>query len=190
MLKFTTELSVSNRIPFLDLDVNGQGEAFKTKVHRKSTNSGKTTNGESECPKRYHTSVIRAFIRRAIKYCSEWEDVHMELRRSKQILVNNGYSNHDIDQEIRSQIDRVNGKRAEDKQDTITLFVRNQMSSAHRTDERVLRHIVLSNTRSTQDNVKIKVQIYYKSRKIHNLVMKNNLTKNDDKLKRTNVIYK
>ena len=47
-----------------------------------------------------------------------------------------------------------------------------------------------SNTRPTQDNVKIKVQIYYKSRKIHNLVMKNNLTKNDDKLKRTNVIYK
>lgn len=190
VLKFTTELSTNNRIPFLDLDVDGQGETFKTKVYRKATNTGQTMNGDSECPKRYHTSVIRGFIRRAIKYCSEWETVHAELERSKQILVNNGYSNHEIDHEIKSQMDRVNTKQVNEKPDTITLFVKNQMSSAYRVDEKVLKHIVLSNTKPTHDNVKIKVQIFYKNRKMHNLIMKNNLTQNDDKLKRTNVIYK
>jgi len=87
-------------------------------------------------------------------------------------------------------MDRVNTKQVNEKPDTITLFVKNQMSSAYRVDEKVLKHIVLSNTKPTHDNVKIKVQIFYKNRKMHNLIMKNNLTQNDDKLKRTNVIYK
>ena len=84
----------------------------------------------------------------------------------------------------------VNAKQANEKANTITLFVKNQMSSAYRVDERVLRHIVQSNMHPTDENAKIKVQIYYKSRKVHNLVMRNNLIQNSDQLKRTNVIYK
>ena len=64
------------------------------------------------------------------------------------------------------------------------------MSPAYRVDERVLKDIVLNNTRPTDRKVKIKLQIYYKSQKVHSLFMKNNPTKNEDNLKRTNVIYK
>ena len=46
------------------------------------------------------------------------------------------------------------------------------MSSAYREDERVLKHIVPSKTKLTHDNVKIKVQIFYISQKVHILVMK------------------
>ena len=62
------------------------------------------------------------------------------------------------------------------------------MSTAYRVDERVLKWIVLNNTRPTDENVKIKLQIYYKSQKVHSLFMKNNPTKQEDNLKRTNVI--
>ena len=69
--------------------------------------SGKCLNGISECPSRYKKSVIRAFIRRAVKVCSSWDLLHVEFTRIKQILVNNGYSNQEIDDEIRTYLDRV-----------------------------------------------------------------------------------
>ena len=190
VLTFTTELSTDNKIPFLDLDIDAQDGTFKTKVHRKPTDCGKTMHGESECPRRYHTSVIRAFVRRAIKHCSDWTTVHDELQISKQILVNNGYSNSDIDSEIKSQLNKTHEQHQTTQQETITLLVKNQMSSAYRVDERVLRDIVLNNIQPAQDNVKVKLQIYYISRKMHSRFMKNKPSQNNDKLKRTNVIYK
>ena len=190
VLTFTTELSIDNKIPFLDLDLDGHDGTFKTKVHRKPTDKNKTMHGESECPKRYHISVIRALVRRGITHCSDWQTVHEELQFCKQTLVNNGFSNADIDSEIKSQLDRAHQRQQTTKPDTITLMVKNQMSSSYRVDERVLTDIVLNNIHPTQDNVKIKLHIYYKNKKAHTLIMKNNLTQSDDKLKRTNVIYK
>ena len=73
VLKFTFELSVQNRLPFLDVMVSQDGTKFATSVYRKPTDAGKCLNGKSECPSRYKTSVIRAFIRRAVKNCSSWD---------------------------------------------------------------------------------------------------------------------
>ena len=140
-LKFTIELSVQNRIPFLDVDIDGNGVQFKTKVFKKATDAGNCLNAASECPESYKLSVIRSYVRKAIKLSSDWKALHSELQRVKQVLVNNGYSNCSIDEEIKKQLN-MNVKEKDQKatqKSKIQLFYMNQMSSAYKTDERVLK---------------------------------------------------
>ncbi|KAF0287536.1 hypothetical protein FJT64_014062 [Amphibalanus amphitrite] len=141
VLKFTIEENKERRLAFLDLDVDASDGTFKTTVYRKPTNTGRCMNGKSECPERYKTSVIRAYVRRAVKYCNTWEALHEELKNVKQILVNNNFSNTDIDKEIQAQLSRHNQtktKPAAAKRDIIRLFYKNQMSPSHKVDERAL----------------------------------------------------
>ena len=70
VLKFTIDESSNQRIAFLDLDIDASDGTFKTTVYRKPTNTGRCMNGKSECPDRYRLSVIRAYVRRAIRYCT------------------------------------------------------------------------------------------------------------------------
>ena len=72
---------------------------------------------------------------------------------------------------------------------THTVYYENQMSSAYKTDERILKTIVSQNTRCIQPDDKLKFIIYYKNRKTSNMIMKNNLNSSSDPLKRTNVVY-
>ena len=188
-LQFTTEISVSNRIPFLDFDITKQDGVLKTKVYRKPTNPGRCMNAASECPSRYKASVIRSFIHRALKYCSDWDAVHHELQRCKQILVNNGYSNTDVDHEINRQMQQRQQPKPTDKRNTITVFYKNHMTPAYRVDERVLKNIIDSNVTCTEPSIKLDLVIFYKNTKVGGLVMRNNLTRDTSVLKKTNVIY-
>ena len=190
VLKFTAETSTNNRIPFLDLDIEAENGGFKTRVFRKATDKGKTMHGSSECPKRYHKSVIRSFIRRAMKYSSEWSDVHHELQRCKQTLVNNGYSNTEIDMEIKAQMERQHLEQEKPKQQNILLYYKNQMSPSYQVDEKVVQQIIHNNVKPTNQDNKVDLRVYYKSRKVRDLIMKNNMKRDENKLKQTNVVYK
>ena len=72
----------------------------------------------------------------------------------------------------------------------------NQMSSAYKTDERVLKKIVNDNVKTTDENDQLSLMIYYKSTKTQNLIMKNNKVmqnkrqRTDEWLTVTNVVYK
>ena len=57
-------------------------------------------NGEGECPDRYKQSVVRGFLYRAKTIGSERSELLIEISRCKQILINNGYSNRQVDNEI------------------------------------------------------------------------------------------
>ena len=190
-LRFTTEVSVENRISFLDIDISQEDGTLKTKVYRKPTNIGNCMNGKSECPARYKTSVIRSFIRRAFKYCSDWKSTHQELQRSKQILVNNGYTNTEVDAEIQNQMTRHHQpqQRQNQTEQIIQVFYRNQMSPSYRVDERVLRDIIKKNVKCTLPNTRLQITIYYKNTKVGALIMRNNITEQKSDLKCTNVIY-
>ena len=133
VLHFTYELSHDNTISFLDVVVERGDNRFNTSVYRKPTNTGQTLNADSECPTRYKTSVIRSFVRRAIRSCSTNETMHQEFVRTKQLLVNNGYRNRDIDIEIRHQLDQQYSSD-NDKHDKITthhLYYKNFMNSEY-----------------------------------------------------------
>ena len=216
VLQFTYELNVDNKIPFLDVLVNTEGGTFATTVYRKATDIGQCLNAQSECPQRYKTSVIRSFIRRAMKYCSTWTELDMEFRRIKQLLANNGYSNTEVDAEIKRHLDRLahdtshtenetenNHQQSRSPHDTsndtnnictttgtnINLYYRNYMSDAYKVDERVLQDIISDCVRCTNPNDRLKIQIYYKNKKTHELVMRNNTLSDGNKLKRSNVVY-
>ena len=189
VLHFTYEMSINGTLPFLDVLVESRDGRYVTDVYRKPTNAGLTMNAQSECPQRYKRSVIRAFVRRALRICSNYELLHAELDRAKQLLMNNGYTNSEVDREIRILLDNHLNRQTKPKNRSVcNLFYRNYMNSAYRTDERILKNIVAKNVKGTGEN-EVNLQIYYKSKKTRNLFMRNNLTKTET-LKRTNVVYK
>ena len=190
VLKFTYELSVNNKIPFLDILISNDNGILKTTVYRKATNVGKCLNAVSECPQRYQLSVVRSHLSRAYKNCSSWDLIHLEIQRCKQILINNGYSNHLLDKEIHKFLSNIFSQTQEQtNQNTINIYYRNQMTPAHLTDERVLHDIVTRNVTTNNPQDKLNLIIYYKNTKVSNLIMKNNTTKKLNKLQKTNVVY-
>ena len=193
VLKFTYELNVERTIPFLDVLVENQDGNYVTKVYRKPTDKGQCLNARSECPSQYKTSVIRGAIRRAHRICSSWQLFDEELGRSKQILINNGYSNSEFDQEVGIFLQQIHRKDEKDKKSDekkrIKVYYKNQMTDAYKVDERVLKDIIKRNTKCSQENIDLTLCIYYKNQKTSNLLMRNNLNPNKE-LKCTNVIYK
>ena len=95
---------------------------------------------------------MRAFIRRAHKHCSSYELLHSELSRIKQVLVNNGYSNSEVDREIKTHLDKTRSVEPEQKKSNIHLYYRNFMSTAYKVDERVIRGIISENVKCIDDN--------------------------------------
>ena len=63
------------------------------------------------------------------------------------------------------------------------------MSTAHKTDERIMTDIVTRGVIPTNPNDQVQLIIFYKNKKTSNLFMKNNTTQTHDDLKRTSVIY-
>ena len=190
VLRFTYEINIQNKIPFLDVFIDSNDGQYTTSVFRKKTNLGKCLNALSECPQRYKLSVIRAYLRRAHRNCSSWELFHQELSRVKQILINNGYSNTDVDKETRLFITRTLLQHTQnDTHTTHTVFYKNQMTPAYKTDERVLHDIISRNVTCTNPQNKLLLIIYYKNPRVLNLIMKNNLSQDPSFLKKTNVVY-
>ena len=138
-------------------------------------------NASGDSPKQYKVSVIKGFLYRAKSICSYKNELLLEIKRSKQILINNGYSNRDVDNEIRRFL-----KLSEST--THTLFYRNYMNSHYQKDEKALKDLVRENV-TMKENNKLKLVIYYKNRKARDLVMKSNLGNDVRELARTNIIY-
>ncbi|XP_068229709.1 uncharacterized protein [Palaemon carinicauda] len=103
VLHFTVENSVDNSLPFLDVFISSTNEGFQTTVYTKPTNLGMCLNGESECPSRYRALTIKAFVWRALSHWSSWTETHKELERAAQVLINNGYSNKQVQQYQRDE---------------------------------------------------------------------------------------
>ena len=147
-------------------------------------------NGSSECPKRYKRGVIRTYVRRALKICSSWESFGSEITHVKKMLTSNSYTATDIDREIEAALNDFIAPNLDKKpEDTKThvLYYKNQMSSAYKLDERVLKDIVMKHVAPT-DETRLKLLIYYKNRRTSNLIMRNNQYK-EPELKCTNVVY-
>lgn len=149
VLNFTHELSVNGTLPFLDVEVKIVNNEYKTTVHRKPTNAVSCLHPMSECPDRYKRSVIRSYVDRANKVCNDELSLKAELSRSKQILVNNGFLNSEVDTAIKNYRPPTSKNRSASEMPgkTHKIYYCNQMSDAYKTDERILRDIVYKNTR-------------------------------------------
>ena len=75
------------------------------------------------------------------------------------------------------------------QQTYIKLFYRNQMHYNYKSDENILKTLILRNVLPTDPNKKIKLIIYYNKFKTSNLVIRNNSFPLVGVLQKTNVIY-
>ena len=191
VLNFTYEMSVNNLLPFLDISIQATSTGFETTVYVKPTDAGHCLNFSSECSLNYKRSVITSHVRRAYKVCSSWVTFDNEIKRVKQLLINNGYSNSFVDSETSKMIDKLFNRKDTEKHQNIKLYYKNQMSSAYKMDEKVIKDIINRNVKCTNKEMEVQTVIYYKNSKVKNLVMANNLLQpKKSGLQRTNVVYK
>ena len=188
-LRFTIEKSTDNKLPFLNVLVERSGNTVKSSVFRKPTDVGRCLNALSECPDRYKVSVVKGFLFRAKKLCSDKTAFLNELNRSKKILVNNGYSNRLIDIEIKKFLRRDSAEVHPSTGSTHKVFYMNFMNPKYQQNEAAIRKIIKDNVRTVNANDHLQLIVYYKSTKTKDLVMKNNLTPKLRELARTNLIY-
>ena len=107
----------------------------------------------------------------------------------KQVLVNNGFPNYIVDREIKVVLSNISLGKQQDNTSKIKILYCNQMNDNYKVDETVISNIIKSNVIPKKTTSKIDLIIYYKNRKAHQMVMKNNLTRKKCPLSKTSVIY-
>ena len=156
----------------------------------KATNIGQCINYKSICPERYKTGVIRTFLHRAYHVCSEWSSFYVEVQRIKQVLTNSNFPARVIDREVEKFI----GKHIDQplvQQDTndISFFFENQMSATYKADEKKLKELFESHVLPVSESDRVKLFIYYKQRKLHNMFIRNNEHRESELENRHHVVY-
>ena len=120
---------------------------------------------------------------------------YKEVENIKQALINNGFPNYIVDEQIKPTTKNVNQQNKHcttpsSQQTYIKLFYRNQMHYNYKSNERILKTLIHKNILPTDPNKKIKLVIYYNKFKTSNLVIRNDSSPSFGVLQKTNVIYK
>ena len=180
------KLKKNKQLIFLDTLLTQTEQAIMTEVHTKTTSSGDCINYNSICSERYKTGVISGLLHRAYKISSNWQLFHQEVLRIKQLLTNNNFPQALIDKTINSFINnKTIQANNEDNSSTVKLFYQSQMCSNHKVEENQLHNILNKNLQPLPNNV-IKLFIYYRNKKLKNLVMRNKYHKSDEQ---SSVVY-
>jgi hypothetical protein len=110
-LRFTTEVEVKKKLPFLDVLVENKSCEFRTTIYRKKTYTGVLLNWNSLTARKYKINLIKCLLDRIWKICTDYELINIEILKIKQILLNNDYPIKVIDDEI---LDFLNKKYKKD----------------------------------------------------------------------------
>ena len=193
VLKFTFEVSVNDKLPFLDVLVQNTDFGFKTSVFLKPTDKGICLNAQSECPQRYKIAVLTNFLKRALSVSSDWDAFISEIDRIKQTLVNNGYANSFVDKHVKQFVSKIGLQQINMPPPNGTIkkvYYKNYMSKNYLHDEHAIKKIVRDNVKVKKCTDKLQVIVYYQNVKTCNLVMKNNLTRREIKpVSRCKAVY-
>ena len=106
----------------------------------------------------------------------------------KQIFINNGHTNTEFDNELKTFLLKKDSPPPNNNINNIKIYYENKMSPSYKIDEKIFKNIVKNNTLCTDDNEKLELVIYYKSKLTSQLIMTNNNEKKN-KLNSTNVVY-
>ena len=92
ILNFTHEVEKDNQLSFLDCLVTKLNDSFQTSVYVKDTHNGDCLNYKSICSHSYKDGVIRTLLHRGKRVCSSEQMFQEEVKRIKQLLVDNNFS--------------------------------------------------------------------------------------------------
>jgi hypothetical protein len=174
VLKFTYEIEKNRNISFLDVNVSRINNKLQTSVHTKSTNTGECLNYNSITTQQYKLGVIRTFLHRAYKISSNWYHFHIEIDRIKQLLTNNNYPMKIIETEIKRFLQRKYDTPEMPRKTDLKIYYKGQFTSQYKQEEQQLRKIIEDNVTPAAETSTVKLQIYYKARKLANLFIRNN----------------
>ena len=108
-------------------------------------------------------------------------DIFNQVQCIRQTLINNGYSNSFVDQQIRRFMCNVESAQKQAPIAVRNLYFKNQMNNGYLQDEKVLRKIIHDNVKVIKPTDKLRLIIYYSSKKTFSLVMKNNLSQKKER---------
>lgn len=95
-----------------------------------------------------------------------------------------------MEEEIAKFINRkFNPTPENNSKNKLIIYYKNNMTSLYKQHEKNLRNIIRNNVSVTSDNDVINLRIYYQSKKLRNLLIKNNNRLNNDISKRSHVVY-
>jgi len=77
----------------------------------------------------------------------------------------------------------------DDEEQNINLFYESQMTSQYRSEEKRIKSIISDNIKPAIDGTKVKLIIYYKNRKLKDLIIKNRPHTNSELADRHGVVY-
>ena len=182
VLNFTSEIEKNEKINFLDVNIDKKEEKFITSVFTKPTSSDDYINYMGCCPKQYKVGVIKTLLYRAYHICGNYELLDNEFRKIKQKLVNNNFPIQLIDKTINNFLTNINKSEInKQKKDKVTLLYKNQMTSYYKEEEKHLKKIIAKYIKPKTTDNEVEVRIYYKTKKLKNLLIKNNLNETDTK---------
>ena len=174
VLKFTFEKEKDHELPFLDTLVKRCNDSFVSSVYVKETNNGDCLNYHSICPERYKTGVIKTLLFRAFHVCSNWDNFHIEVERIKQLLTNNNFPITIIDKTLKQFLNKkVPNKQPSPSSSYLTLYFQGQMCKNYKVEEKQLSSIIDKNVKPTNEDDKLKLIVYYKTRKLRELFIRN-----------------
>ena len=183
VLKFTYETEKNNQLVFLDTVVTRCNNNLKTTVHTKPTSSGDCINFNSICPDRYKTGVIKTLLHRSYHICNTWESINSEIDRIKQLLTNNNFPMNLIEDTIKKFLDsKINNQQRQQDEtcNSIKLFYQSQMTSNYKMEEQQIKEIIGKNIKPSNPAEDIKLHIFYRNKKLRNLVMRNRYHKTEE----------
>ena len=98
-LAFTYELGGAT-LPFLDMNIELKGSSIATNIYRKKTDTGAILNYSSNAPKQWKSALIKWFITRADRLCSDESLYQNELNHLRNQFYDNGYPHWFFDKEV------------------------------------------------------------------------------------------
>ena len=109
-MSFTFETEIDNNLPFLDILVNRE-QKFTTNIYRKPTFSGLYTHFHSFIPEQYKTGLFLTLLFRIYTICSDWETIHLEIIKLRNIMHKNNFSSRFMDNCVKLFFDNLFSKR-------------------------------------------------------------------------------
>ena len=114
------------------------------------------------------------------------EYLHEEVIKIKQWLVNNNFPLAVIDRIVNEFIQQQVSQNKNDSKESVKLFYESQMCTNYKLEEKQIRDIIKKNVKARNDDKQVKLEIYYKIRKLRNVVIVNNPHKRETEY---NVVY-
>lgn len=110
-IKFTSELSSNNSLPFLDclVSIDPLSHSLSTTVYRKPTFTGLATSYHSFCYSAFKLNSIKTLLHRAYHISTTYFDFHIEAEFLKKLFRDNGYPPHVFEKQLSFFINNIFG---------------------------------------------------------------------------------